>query len=633
MIQRRAALEALAAAEGVLRSYTDTTGRRRRASPAALAAVLCALGHDVDESGAGAGDALRALDAARAERLAEPVAVAWGRSRPRIAAGLRHGPVRFVLLLEDGGEAAAGTAEDGVVELPPLPYGRHRLQLRAGGREQTAVVLQAPRRAHPGAARSWGVFLPLYAVPGPFGPGDLTRMHDLLAWTAGLGGRFAGSTPLNAAFLDEPFEPSPYLPVSRLHWNELYVDPAAVPELQSSSRARSLLDAVRPRRDRLVDYRAAMAAKRPVIEALADALAGARLDAFEAHLRAHPDVRAYAGFRARCERERAGWPDWRDPTAPGDADAARYHAYAQWLCEQQLAAVGAGGAGPYLDMPLGVHPGGYDTWRFRDLFVDGVSVGAPPDGFFQGGQDWGLAPLHPRALRERGHDYPLACVRALCRHAAVARVDHVMGLHRMFWVPHGLPATEGVYVRYPSEELYAVLCIESRRHGTQLVGEDLGTVPGGVRRTMAAHGLLRTFALQAALDSGADPFADVPSGAMVGMNTHDMPTFAGFWEREEGAQARRQTLEAALARRGHTVTDGPDALTASLVELARSDARALVVGLEDMWWEHERQNVPGTTTEHPNWRRRARHGLDGLDRVPGLRRRLQRISDARRSEP
>jgi 4-alpha-glucanotransferase len=629
----RGALDALAAAAGVLRSYTDTGGRRRRASAGALAAVLRALGHDVSESGAGAEAALAAVRAAEAQRLADPVAVAWGRSRARIAVDARHGRVDWTLRLEDGTELAGRADAPGPAELPPLPHGYHRLHLRSGRREQSVTVLAAPRRAHPGPERAWGVFLPLYALPGPFGPGDLTRLRELLAWTAGLGGGFAGSTPLNAAFLDEPFEPSPYLPVSRMHWNELYADPAATPELEASPRARTLLAAARPPQARLIDYRAAMAAKRAVLEALLADLPDARRNAFEAHVRADPDLRTYADFRARCERERTGWPDWRKPDDPGDERAARYHAYAQWLCEEQLARARAGPAGPYLDMPLGVHPGGYDTWRFRELFVPGVSVGAPPDGFFHGGQDWGLAPLHPQRLREQGHAYPIACVRALCRHAAAARIDHVMGLHRMFWVPHGLPATEGVYVRYPFEELYAVLCIESRRHATPLVGEDLGTVPGGVRRTMAAHGLLRTFALQAAVDSGRDPFDQVPSAAMVGMNTHDMPTFAGFWELDEHAAAHREAVAAALARRGHAVADGPRALAACLAELGRSDARALVVALEDLWWEHERQNVPGTTTEHPNWRRLARHGVEELDGVPGLRATLATIDEARRAQP
>jgi 4-alpha-glucanotransferase len=620
------ALEALAAAEGVLRSYTDTTGRRRRASPPALAAVLRALGHDVEESGRGAAEALRAAEAARAARLAEPVPVAWGGSRARTALGV-HGRVTWTLALEDGGELG-GYADVGSLELPRLPYGRHRLRLEAGGRTDDMTVLQAPRRAPAGPARSWGLFVPLYALPGPFGPGDLTRMRRLAAWTAGLGGDLVGSTPLNAAFLDEPFEPSPYLPVSRLFWNELYVDPAAAPEWEASARARELAGAERPPDGRLIDYRAAAAARRRVLEALLAALDGTRLDAFERHLADRPDLAAYAGFRARCERERAGWRDWRDPEAPGDQGAARYHAYAQWLCEEQLARTREGGAGPYLDMPLGVHPGGYDTWRFREVFAEGISVGAPPDGFFRGGQNWGLAPLHPGRLREAGHAYPAACIRTLCRHAVAARIDHVMGLHRTFWVPDGMPATEGVYVSYPFEELYAVLCIESGRTHTRLVGEDMGTVPAAVRRTMAAHGLLRIYAVQTELGK-ADPFDRVPSEAMVGMNTHDMSTFARFWEDEGAADGRRDALRTALERRGHAVADGPGALDACLLELARSDASALLVNLEDMWWEREPQNMPGTTTEHPNWRRLARHGVDELDDVADLAPRLRRIADAR----
>jgi 4-alpha-glucanotransferase len=630
----RVALHALAAAEGVQRSYTDTAGRRRRATDRALAAALAALGHDVDESGRGAADGLKAAAAARTARLAEPVAVAWGGRRARIAlAPGRAGRVEWTVVREDGGELHGAAPAGSQVELPALPHGYHRLHVELHGAEATTLLLQAPRRAHAGPDRTWGLFLPLFAVPGPFGPGDFTRMHDLAVWAAGLGADLVGSTPLHAAFLDEPFEPSPYLPVSRLHWNELYVDPAAVPELAASPHARDLLAAARPPAERLVDYRAAMAAKRRVLEALLAGLAGPRLEAFEQHLRDHPDVAAYAGFRARCERERAGWRDWRDPEAAGDAAADRYHAYAQWLCREQLAQIPSGGAGPYLDMPLGVHPGGYDTWRFGAVFAEGVSVGAPPDDFFQRGQDWGLAPLHPGRLREHGHAYAIACVRELCRHAAAARIDHVMGLHRTFWVPRGLPAAEGVYVRYPFEELYAVLCIESRRHGTRLVGEDMGTVPGAVRRTMAAHGLLRTYALQAELRAGADPFDQVPSAAMVGMNTHDMPTFAGFWDLDADAGARRAALRSALARRGHDPADGPRVLDASLLELAASDARALLVSLEDMWWERERVNVPGTTTEHPNWRRLARYGIDELDRVPGLVPRLRRISEARRGEP
>ena len=639
----RGALHELAEAAGVQRSYTDTRGRRHTASAAALTAALRALGHDVTEAGGGAAEALGALAAARLRRTAEPVAVAWGATRARIGFTVpaRVDRVRWTVALEGGGELrGAKRVEDlprtragCALELPALPHGYHQAHLELGGRSATTLVLAAPRRAYAGPARSWGVFLPLYAAPGPFGPGDFTRMRRLLAWTAGLGGDLVGSTPLHAAFLDRPFEPSPYLPVSRLYWNELYVDPEAVPELHAAPRARQLMAAApAPAADRLIDYRAAMAAKRRVLEALLAALRGRRLEEFEAHLRDHPDLAEYAAFRARCEQEGAGWRDWSDAPAAAAPAATRYHAYAQWLCAEQLASVAAGDAGPYLDMPLGVHPGGYDTWRHGDAFAEGVSVGAPPDDFFLGGQDWGLAPLHPERLRASGHAYPIACVRALVRHAAAARIDHVMGLHRAYWVPHGLAATDGVYVRYPAKELYAVLCIESHRHNTRLVGEDLGTVPDAVRRTMSAHGLLRTFVLQAQLGAAADPLDQVPSAAMVGMNTHDMPTFAGFWDADTAADGRRETLRAAVARRGHAAADGPQVLDACLQELAASDARALLVTLEDMWWERARQNVPGTTTEHPNWRRRARYAVEELDRVPGLAPRLRRIAELRRGE-
>ena len=621
---RTAATATLAREAGVQRSYTDVRGRRRRASDAALAAVLTALGHEVGPDGAGAVEALRALRVGRDRQLAEPVTVAWGGSAsiPLRAPGI----VEWTLALEDGGERRGAASQDAPLRLARLPAGYHTLHLSAAGAEAAVLVVSAPRRAYVAAGRSWGVFLPLYALPGPFGPGDFSGLRRLAAWTAGYGGRTVGSTPLFAAFLDRPFDPSPYAPVSRLFWNELYVDPAVVPELEASAPARLLLDAGPPAPGPLVDYAAAMAAKRAVLEALLEALAGPRLEAFERHLEAHPDLRAYAAFRARCEREGGGWREWRGDPDAGDEDgpAARYHAYVQWLCAEQLARVAEGGAGPYLDMPLGVHASGYDTWRFRDAFAHGAAVGAPPDDFFTGGQSWGFPPLHPGRIRERGHAYPIACLRELLRHAAAARIDHVMGLHRAFWVPDGFPASEGVYVRYPAAELYAILCLESHRAQTTIVGEDLGTVPSAVRRAMSAHGLLRTFVLQAEAGGDGDPLDHVPQTALVGMNTHDMPTFAGFWDEREAPRR----LAAAAQRRGHAAGDGPQVLTACLEELARSDARCLMINLEDLWWEREPQNVPGTSGGS-NWRRTARYGVEELDGVPGLPERLRRIAELR----
>jgi 4-alpha-glucanotransferase len=615
----------LAHEAGVQRSYTDVRGRRRRASAPALAAVLTALGHEVAPNGAGAAEALRALRAGRERQLAEPVSVAWGGSAEIPVR--RRGSVEWTLALEDGGEQR-GTAGGGEpIRLSRLPAGYHTLHVAVDEEEAAVLVLSAPRRVYAAEGRWWGVFLPLYALPGPFGTGDFGALGRLAAWTAGYGGSAVGSTPLFAAFLGQPFDPSPYAPVSRLFWNELYVDPGAVPELHASAEARRLLAAAPPPAGRLVDYAAAMAVKRAILEAMLRALHGERLDAFERHLEAHPELRAYAAFRARCDEEGSGWREWGGGPldVDGGGEAARYHAYAQWISAAQLARVAHAGAGPYLDMPLGVHPSGYDTWRFRDAFACGASIGAPPDDFFTAGQSWGIPPLHPGRIRDRGHAYPVACIRELLRHAAAARIDHVMGLHRAFWVPDGFPASDGVYVRYPAAELYAVLAIESHRAAATIVGEDLGTVPGAVRRTMSARGLLRTFVLQAEAGGGGDPLDHVPGLALVGMNTHDMPTFAGFWAEEE---APRERLAAAVARRGHPAGDGHHVLTACLEELARSDARCLMINLEDLWDEPEPQNVPGTAGGR-NWRRRARYGVEELDAVPGLRERIRRIAELR----
>ena len=626
MSNRTPAMGALAREAGVQRSYTDVRGRRRRASNAALAAVLTALGHEVGADGVGAEAALRVLRADRARQLAEPVTVAWGGSA---AIPLRaRGAVEWELALEDGGERRGSAPPGAPLRLARMPAGYHTLHLSAGGSEATVLVLSAPRRAYVAAGRWWGVFLPLYALPGPFGPGDFGGLRRLAAWTARYGGRAVGSTPLFAAFLSRPFDPSPYAPVSRLFWNELYVDAGGVPELEASAEARRLLAAAPPAPGPLVDYAAAMTARRAILEAMLRALAGARLEAFERHLAAHPELRAYAAFRARCEEEGAGWREWRGRRldVDGGGEAARYHTYAQWISETQLAGIADAGAAPYLDMPLGVHPSGYDTWRFRDAFAGGASIGAPPDDFFTAGQSWGIPPLHPGRIRDRGLAYPIACVRALLRHAAAARIDHVMGMHRVFWVPDGFPAADGVYVRYPAAELYAVLCIESHRAAATIVGEDLGTVPRTVRRAMSARGLLRTFVLQSAAGRDGDPLAHVPHLALVGMNTHDMPTFAGFWA-EEGAP--RERLRAAAARRGHAAGDARQVLTACLDELARSDARCLMINLEDLWAEPEPQNVPGTAGG-ANWRRSARYGVEELDGVPGLPERLRRIAELRK---
>lgn len=389
-----------------------------------------------------------------------------------------------------------------------------------------------------------------------------------------------------------------------------------------------------------------LALKRPVLAALARAL---RDDVDAA---ADDEVRAYAAFRAATEAS-GPWTTWRGaaPSA-GDPDVAALHRYAQYAARAQMAALDerarAAGSTIVFDMPIGTHPLGYDAWRYRDVFAAEANAGAPPDTFFTKGQDWGFHPLHPERVRETRYTYPIACLRHLMAHARVIRLDHVMGIHRLWWIPPGVDARDGAYVRYHAEELYAILTLESARAGVAIVGEDLGTVPREVRRAMSAHGLQRTYVVQEELDpEGARAINPVPRAAMAALNTHDMPPFAMFWrgidverrramglfdEAEARAEAERRSLlrrriVSQLRQDGALTADGEAEVLAALLRwLAASGARLVVANLEDLWGELEPQNVPGTP--QGNWSRKGARAIDEPDGLPG--RELLAEIDARR---
>ncbi len=722
-------LAELARLWGVESSYTDAYGRRRQAPAETVRALIESLSRGRPDEVPPGADLAAAVAGRRRElenRLAEPVAAAWdGRLElaVRPAAGAAEVDCRLALEGGDGRhwrlapEPAAGGAR--VLRLPEtLPRGYHRLELEAGGRRASVLVVSAPRRAYgSGLDRrgEWGVFLPLYALrreTGGWGAGDLGDLGRLVDWTAGLGGSVTGTLPLHAAFLDPDegvFDPSPYAPASRLFWNELYLDleASAVPELAASEAARKLLASAPLGKARKaleaapeVDYRQVMAAKRPVLEALARELGGpaeaasperaerpAQRDAF---LRRRPEVADYAAFRAAGERRGRPWQAWEarlaagDPRAfgPGDFDeAARdYHLYVQFLADAQVCAVAArareAGTGLYLDLPLGVHPSSYDLWRYRDLFAPGAAVGAPPDPFFVRGQNWGFPPPHPERWREEGYGYLRAILGTLFEAAGMLRIDHVMSLHRLFWIPDGAQATEGAYVRYPAEELYAILSLESHRHRTVLVGENLGTVPAAVDEALAEHGVSPMWVGQFALTGDPEaPLSPPRADALACLDTHDTPTFPAFLagrdlarriERgllapeaaeaeREGRESGRRALEAHLVAAGlaeppaaRTKAKGargerraaaepspeldPAAVARGAARLvAAGPARTVLVSLEDLWGETEPQNEPGTGPERPNWRRRAALTFEEMTADPRVVETLRGVDAARRS--
>jgi 4-alpha-glucanotransferase len=454
-----------------------------------------------------------------------------------------------------------------------------------------------------------------------------------------------GTLPLLPQFLDDPCDPSPYSPVSRLFWNEFFIDPTVTPEWEMSAAARRIAeknDTVLAgfRRTRLINYHVAMRAKRDVLDALSKtcfAHAGRR-ESIERFLKLHPDTADYARFRAACERHGVPWMQWparmrKGKLRAGDYDerAYRYHAYVQYTAEHQVQRASARlpgvDRGLYLDLPLGVNAAGYDTWREPDAFLTGLSAGAPPDPFFTKGQKWGLPPLNPHGLRRHGYRHWAACLRHHLRHAALLRIDHIMGLHRIFCVPLDMDATEGVYLKYPAKEFYAVLKIESHRAQCAVAGEDLGTVPERVRTSMRRNGVDRLYVMQFSFDG--KQVATPPADSVASLNTHDMAPFAGFYRGtdiryrvelglmtpEEGrAEARgragmRTALTAflrqeGLMRRAPKTASARAALRALLKFLARSPAAMVLVNLEDLWLEEEQQNTPGTTTERANWQRR-----------------------------
>lgn len=711
-------------------SYLDVAGRRCHAPPEVLLAMLEALGAPVSfTDGKGVPGALALRRRELAERVIEPVVLAWDGRLASLTLRLPAtvaGPLSCTLISEDGlRQSSALDPAPGVVERAEidgrefisrafplrwrLPLGYHRLSVEGCGGPATAVVIAAPRHACPGPAaprgggrgahgpgdqdRSWGLFTPLYALgPGDSedtcGIGNFSDLGRLLRWVDDLGGAIVATLPLLPTFLKELFEPSPYSPVSRLFWNEVFIDLAAVPEVAASPAAQAAIDAGRrlvgtPRAGpRLVDWQGVAAAKRRVLEAAAECLfegpATPRREQLESFARVHPQLDDYAGFRAACEQFASAWQTWPEAARDGrlegrdtPAAACSYHRYVQWVAAGQIeAATSREGAGLLFDLPLGVHPAGYDVWRERDIFVRDATTGAPPDALNLLGQDWGNPPLHPERLRESGYRYQIASVRHLLAHSGVLRVDHVMGLHRTFVLPKAAGG-HGAYLRHHADEGYAILALESYRArggaGAMIVGEDLGTVPGYVRREMASHGVYRCYVAQFGIaGEGGEPpppggeLVPVPADAFASLNTHDTPPFAAFWrgtdidqrvelglltEGQAGGQRHRREEERRLligALRtkgllGAGVGDNPgdEALEAAVLEawlgwLAASPARAVIVSLEDLWAETGSQNVPGTVNEHPNWRRCAPWRLEEICSLPMVVGRLTRIDGQRR---
>lgn len=538
--------------------------------------------------------------------------------------GRRVGWPRGQLNLEDGATLS-------IVDALPadLPTGYHRFQAEPDGQE-TLVIASPGKCVLP--KPTWGWAVQLYAARSQqsWGLGDLGDLRQLGRWAAGMGAGVLLVSPMCAAAYVADQDPSPYFPSSRLFLNPLYLRVEDVP----GSRALG------PELDRLAATGRALSERRLIDRrevfrlkdaALRQIFAGFRGDAdFDAFCaRRGATLARYAAYCVLAERFEPNWKKWPADYQEAEsakvrsyvasrAEGVRYYQWLQWLLDRQLAE--ASSAAPIVqDLPVGFDAGGADAWAWKSLLAERATVGAPPDVFNAAGQDWQLPPLVPHKLREAGYEPFVQTIRAGLRHSAGLRIDHVMGLFRLYWIPEGFGPARGAYVRYAHEELLAIVALESQRAGAFVVGEDLGTVEPGVRKAMARHNVLSFRLLW--FESRATP--KYPRLAMAATTTHDLPTVAGLWSGSELDQRAAQGLApdealAGLGRRLMRLVRLPagapldDVIEATYRILSRAPSLVLLATLEDAMGVTERPNMPGTTQAR-NWSLALPGGLEAVE--------------------
>jgi len=674
MVETPHSLGELARRYGVATEYEDWTGRQVDVPETTLVSVLAALGVPAateDDRAA----ALATHDRDYWSRALPPTIVARADSASSFWVHVTHGdPVGLWIRLEDGsvragmrqlenhtppydlGDKLIGEAS---FELPDdLPLGYHRLYIQAGSTESSTTLIVVPAKLEMpprlGAKRTWGLATQLYSVQSErsWGIGDLTDLTDLAVWSgACYGAGYILVNPLHSAAPVAPMEPSPYLPTSRRYVNPLYLRPEAIPEfaeVRQRGRIRRTRLALQEnsRRTELIDRDAAWAAKREVLESVSRVKRSAgRQLAYEAYReREGRSLDDFAVWCALAERHGPDWHRWpkkfSGPARSGVAEFAAKHAetvdfhrWLQWQLDDQLAtaqstAVRAGmELGIMHDLAVGVDPNGADAWAMQDVLALGVTAGAPPDEFNQLGQDWSQPPWRPDQLVDQGYRPFRAMVNAILRHGSGVRVDHIIGMFRLWWIPKGALPTDGTYVRYDHEAMIGILALEAHRAEAVVVGEDLGTVEPWVRDYLARRGLLGTSILWFELDRDGD---GGPLQAqrwrefcLSSVTTHDLPPTAGYLAGEHvrlrdelGLLTRPVDEELAedRAEQAAWVTElrrvgllgekpGVDETVLALYRyLGRTPSRILGLSLADAVGEMRTQNQPGTDDEYPNWR-------------------------------
>jgi malto-oligosyltrehalose trehalohydrolase/4-alpha-glucanotransferase len=700
----RSALDRLAEKMGIVPEFRDARGTVVRASAETQRSLLAAMGVDAADDAA-AETALADLERREWLRPLPPVQVVPDNAEGAavdVVFPANTTSITWRLVLEDGGEQIgrsdfqqlalldqtnrAGRAVQRRRLLLPggLPWGYHQLEVHGDTSACTTLIVTPGRCWLPPALadgrRLWGIAAQLYLLRSAtdWGIGDFGDLRRLVELSATHGAAVIGLNPLHALFLDNPTHASPYSPASRLLLNILNIDVPAVAELLDCQAARDLVaaDSFRQameacRTSHLVNYAKVADLKLRVLRTLYDACRAAqtpaRSQAFQAFRQAFgPILDRTCLFLALREHFAAqdpaladwhAWPEaYRNPAsaevarfAAGHQDHLDFLAWLQWIADEQLGEAAAAAAergmavGLYRDLAVGADRAGAETWANPAAVVSGAQVGAPPDIHNPAGQDWGLPPFHPRALREEAYRSFVDLVRANMRHSGGLRIDHVMGLQQLYWVPQGAKPSAGAYVRYPMADLVGILALESQRHRCLVVGEDLGTVPEGFREHMADANVLsyRVLYFEQDAEGAFLPPSAYPKLAVAVVGSHDLPTLRGWWEgrdlelkqslglfpgdneyahqREARDRDRAQLLAALRREELLPATGDPDIPTLSRAAhrfLAHSPAVLALAQIDDLTDEGDPVNVPATTDEHPNWRRRLSMTLEDIATRP-----------------
>jgi 4-alpha-glucanotransferase len=581
-------------AYGIDLNYEDALGRWHDVPETTVRAILLAMDGSLDEEESGSN---RVVVLKQGEGYLAPCG---GR-----------------ILLENGGDLRTGKS------LPrDLPLGYHSLELDDAV-SASRLIVAPPRCYLPDNLSVWGWAVQLYAARSreSWGIGDLADLEKLARWSGAMGAGMLLVNPLSAASPTNAQQESPYYPTSRRFFNPLWLHVEAVPGVERLQDLERYANAGRElNQKRLIDRNSIFKLKMAALEHLWSSFEENTPD-FLAFCRDQgTDLERFATFCVLAEKFQQGWPAWpKQYQHPGNREVAEFaaahqarvgfHKWLQWLIDRQLSTC-ASHLSLMQDLPIGVDPEGADAWAWQDVYARGMSVGAPPDEFNTQGQNWGLPPFNPHKLRNSGYEAFIQTIRAAFRNSGGLRIDHVMGLFRLFWIPQGASARNGAYVRYPADDLLSIVALESERAKAYVVGEDLGTVEKDVRRKLDDAKILSYRLLWFEKE---DP-STYPHNALAAITTHDLPTVAGLWtgsdllkQQELGLNPNEEGTDEIRVRlakiTGLDTGCAPEKVIGKSYEvLASAPCRIITAALDDAAAVEERPNVPTTMADkNPNW--------------------------------